>query len=75
MKVIVRLNSVLRNVAPRFHRAIWREYEVDKYYDSVAAMGKEHNVKNCNYQFEDENEKVLRIVRNGKIDGYGTRYN
>ena len=45
MKVIVRLNSVLRNVAPTFHKAIWREYE-----------------------------KVLRVVRNGKIYFYGTRY-
>ena len=44
MKVIVRLNSVLRNVAPTFHKAIWREYEVNKYYDSVAAMRKAHNI-------------------------------
>ena len=75
MKKLVRLNTVLRNVAPRFHRTIWREYEVDNYYNSVADMRKEHNIKNCNYQFEDENENILKVVRNGKIDAYGTIYN
>lgn len=75
MKKLVRLNTVIKNVAPRFHRTIWREYEVNKYYDSVADMAKEHNVKNCNYQFEDENENIIKVVRNGKIDCYGKRYN
>ena len=75
MKKLVRLNTVLRNVEPSFHKATWREYEVNKYYDSVAAMRKEYNTNNCNYQFEDENENILKVVRNGKIDCYGKRYN
>ena len=75
MKKLVRLNTVIENVAPRFRKAIWRKYEVNKYYNSVADMRKEYYVKNCNYQFEDENENILKVVRNGKIDCYGTRYN
>ena len=75
MKRMVRLNTELKNIALRFHKPIWREYEVNIYYKSVSEMAKIHNIKNCNYQFEDENGNVLRVVRNGKIDAYGTRYN
>ena len=75
MKKLVRLNTELKNVSPRFHKAKWREYKFDTYYNYVSEMAKIHNIKNCNYQLEDENGNVLKTVRNGKIDCYGTRYN
>ena len=75
MKKHVILESVLRNVAPKFHKAIWRSYQVNNCYDSVSQMGKSYNVRNCNYRIEDNENNIIRIVENGKLDSYGTRYN
>ena len=71
----VYLRSVLRNVAPRFSKAIWQKQEIGHYFSSVKEMSKMYNVRNCNYDVENEEGELIRSVNNAKLDGYGKRYN
>ena len=68
------LRSVLVNVAPAFGKAIWRKSEIGRYFTSVKEMSKMYNVRNCNYDVEDESGEVIRTIRNGKLDCYGRRF-
>lgn len=71
MKVIIL--SELQNVAPRFRRAIWRKKEVNRIFPSAKEAGKYYNLRNCNYDFENEAGEIVRSVRNARLDGYGNR--
>lgn len=71
MKVII--ISVLCNIAPRFRRAIWRKKEVNRIFSSAKEAGKYYNLRNCNYNFENEAGEIIRSVRNGVLDAYGNR--
>lgn len=74
MKVLI--ESKLVNVAGLFRPAIWRLQEVNRIYPSVkAARAAGHNMKNCNYCLLDNDEREIRWIYNGKLDGYGRRYN
>ena len=73
MKIYI--EKELRNVAPRFHKAIWREYDVRCSYNSAAEAKRFHNLQNCKYQYEDEEGNVLSRYNNAKMDGYSRRYN
>lgn len=68
------LNTALINVAPRFHKAIWKEKEVRKVYNSVKEMSKHYNVRNCNYDIINDNDDIIRRVHNGHINSLGDRY-
>jgi len=70
----IHLRSVLVNVAPAFRKATWRQSEIGRYFTSVKEMSKMYNVRNCNYDVEDEDGEVIRTIRNGKIDCYGRRF-
>ena len=70
----INLSSVLRNVAPRFSKAIWQKQEIGHYFPSVKEMSKMYNVRNCNYDVENEEGELIRSVRNGKLDCYGRRF-
>ena len=65
--------SELQNVAPRFKRAIWRKKEVNRIFSTAKEAAKYYNLKNCNYDFENENGETVRSVRNGLLDAYGNR--
>lgn len=71
MKVIILRE--LQNVAPRFKRAIWRKREVNRIFDSAKEAEKYYNLRNCNYDFEDEDGNIVKSVRNAKLDAYGNR--
>lgn len=71
MKVIIL--SELQNLAPRFKRAIWRKREVNRIFSSAKEAGKYYNLRNCNYEFENEDGEIIRSVRNAKLDAYGKR--
>lgn len=71
MRVIIL--SELQNVAPRFRRAIWRKREVNRIFASAKEAGKYYNLRNCNYDFEDEDGNIVKSVRNARLDGYGNR--
>lgn len=71
MKVIIL--SELQNVAPRFSRAIWRKRNVNRVFNSAKEAKKYYNLRNCNYDFEDEDGEIIRSVRNGVLDAYGNR--
>lgn len=75
MKTQVKVISKIENVAKPFSRAIWREREVGRVYDSVQAMkAAGHSPANSNYDFiyddDNGNEIVVRSVRNGRLTGY-----
>lgn len=71
MRVIIL--SELQNVAPRFSRAIWRKKEVNRIFASAKEAAKYYNLRNCNYDFENEAGEIVKSVRNAKLDGYGNR--
>ena len=71
MRVIVL--SELQNVAPHFRRAIWRKKEVNRIFASAKEAGKYYNLRNSNYDFENEAGEIIRSVRNGVLDAYGNR--
>ena len=71
MRVLV--ISVLCNVAPRFNRAIWRKRKVNLIFKSAKEAAKYYNLRNCNYDFENEAGEIIRSVRNGVLDAYGNR--
>lgn len=71
MRVIIL--SELKNVAPIFHRAIWRRKEVNRIFASAKEAAKYYNLKNCNYDFVDESGETVKSVRNGCLDAYGKR--
>lgn len=76
MKTTVVLRSEVCNVATKFSSAIWRKIEVNRIFPSVKAMKVlGYNPKNCNYDIVNDNDIVIRSVRNGNIDSYGNRYN
>lgn len=45
MKILV--ISELKNVNGAFKKAIWRKYEVNRYYKSAKEAKRYHNLKNC----------------------------
>lgn len=71
MKVIIL--SELQNVAPRFRMAIWRKKEVNRIFSSAKEAEKYYNLRNCNYDFENEAGEIVKSVRNAKLDAYGKR--
>ena len=75
MKIFI--ENELKNVARRFNRAIWRKYEVNRYYSSAKEAKKFHNLKNCNYYYhkegEDGNDVIISNYYNGMMDAYGNR--
>lgn len=73
MKKEVVVFTELRNVAQRFSKAEWREYEVNKVYASVKDAAKVHNLKNCKYSIYLDDVEV-RAVNNARLTAYGVRY-
>lgn len=71
MKVVV--VSELYNIAGKFEKAIWRKRNVSFIYNSRRDAARWHNLRNCHYQFIDDDENVIREVNNAKLDGYGRR--
>lgn len=67
------LISILENVAPAFHKAVWRKREVNKSFRSLKELSEHCNLKNCNYKTVVDG-KVIRTQLNGLLDGYGRRY-
>lgn len=73
MKVVV--ESELYNVAGSFKKAVWRKGNVGIIYNSRKEAARWHNMKNCHYQFIDDDENVIREVNNAELDCYGRRMN
>lgn len=71
--------SELRNIAPRFSGAIWRKYEVGKFYPSAKEANKFHKLKNCHYKYVKRDscgsEITVREINHSKLDSYGNRVN
>lgn len=69
--------SELKNIAPRFSRAIWRKNEVNKVFASAKKAKVFHNLKNCYYKYvrldQYGNEATIREINNAKLDSYGNR--
>ena len=63
----------LKNVAPRFHKAIWRKYSVMRGYTNAMNASYYHNLRNCCYEHR-LNGITVATFNNAKIDAYGTRY-
>lgn len=79
MKQII-IDTELKNIAPRFSKAIWRRYNVNRGYMTAAEAWKYHKRENCNYRvvnIDDETGEETTITehKNGKMDAYGTRFN
>lgn len=64
----------LKNIAPRFHKAIWRKYPVMRIYPTAKEAWKNHKRENCCYEHRIDG-KTINYINNAKIDAYGTRYN
>lgn len=64
----------LKNIAPRFHKAIWHKYSVMRSYPTAKRAWKLHKRENCCYEHRINGETV-DCINNAKIDAYGTRYN
>lgn len=77
--MVVIIISELKNVAPRFSRAIWRKNEVDEIYSSAKKAKMFHNLRNCHYKYVKYdsfgNELIVREINNAKLDSYGNRVN
>jgi len=73
----VTVEKELKNVAPKFKKAIWKEYFPGECFTSVRKAAKHYNLKNCRYTIVTDTIKGMtyRLVNNAKIDGYGRRYN
>lgn len=71
MRVIIL--SELQNVAPRFKRAIWRKRNVNRVFTFAKEAARYYNLRNCNYDFEDDDGDIVKSVRNARLDGYGNR--
>lgn len=69
--------SELKNIAPRFSRAIWRKNEVGEIYSSAKKAKVFHNLRNCHYKYvrfdQYGNEVIMREINNAKLDPYGNR--
>lgn len=69
--------SELKNVAPRFSRAIWRKYQVNESFASAKKAKVFHNLRNCHYKYvrfdQYGNELTVREINNAKLDSYGNR--
>lgn len=63
----------LRNIAPRFSKAIWRKYNVGMCYESVTEARKHYNLNNCCYEVFDKKGNLARTVNNAKMGCYGRR--
>ena len=68
------INYELKNIAPRFHRAIWRKYRVMQGYPSAKEARKYHNLNNCCYEHRAKG-RTIACINNAKINAYGRRYN
>lgn len=73
MKIIVK--TELKNVARRFKKASWREYVVNRIYNSAKEAKRYHNLRNCNYEYISDEDEVIKAYNNAKLDCYGRRYN
>lgn len=73
MKIYIK--SELKNIAPRFNKAIWRKYNIMREYASSKEARKFHNLKNCCYEYKDKDDNVIRSINHARIDAYGTRFN
>lgn len=47
----IQIISELKNVAPRFSRAIWRKNEVGEIYPTAKKAKMFHNLRNCHYKY------------------------
>lgn len=63
----------IRNIAPRFSKAIWRKYEVGRIFPSVKEAKKSYNLRNCCYELCSSTGEIVRVVNNARIDSYGRR--
>lgn len=73
----IQIISELKNVAPRFSRAIWRKNEVGEIYSSANKAKMFYNLRNCHYKYvrfdQYGNEVTVREINNAKLDSYGNR--
>lgn len=58
MKTLV-ITERVENVAPRFHKAIWRQTKVNRIFNSAKEARKMYDLSKCNYHYEDESGKKL----------------
>lgn len=63
----------LKNVAPRFKKAIWRKTTVGRTYKNKAEASIYHNLKNCHYAYVNEYDNIIAEYNNAHIDHYGRR--
>lgn len=63
----------LKNVAPRFKKAIWRKTMVGRTYKNKAEASIYHNLKNCHYAYVNEYDNIIAEYNNAHIDHYGRR--
>ena len=61
-RLLVRAIKV--NVNRRFQKAIYKEQEVNKIFASYREASKMYNLKNCNYDYIDDNSNVIKSVKN-----------
>ena len=71
MKILV--ISKLENVNKRFEKAIWRKTKVNRYYNSAKEAKEYHNLRNCEYQYENEYGEIISYYNNARLDSFGRR--
>lgn len=69
----IKVITELKNVAPRFKKAIWREKEIGRTYKNKAEASIFHNLKNCHYAYVNEYDNIIAEYNNAIIDAYGRR--
>lgn len=72
MKTLV-ITERVENVAPRFHKAIWRQTKVNRIFNSAKEARKMYDLSKCNYHYEDESGKNLGGYCNADVDSFGNR--
>lgn len=63
-RLLVRTIKV--NVNSNFKKAIYREKEVNKIFDSYSEASKMYNLKNCNYDYIGDDLNIIKSVHNYK---------
>lgn len=61
-RLLVRTIKV--NVNSNFKKAIYMEKEVNKIFASYREASKMYNLKNCNYDYIDDDCNVIRSIKN-----------
>ena len=63
-KAIIIVKIVRYNVAKKFAKAVYTTHEVNRVFSSYTEANKQYNLRNCCYEYQDEEGNVIRKVNN-----------